>query len=146
MSGFDLGTLRTNKVKEVDGVWMDFAGTSKVLIARFRNSKMEEWLISNQTNATRRMLDPKMGLDTLKQAVAKFVLLGWTELSVDGEAVEYSSEKALDLFKDFPDFYETILVMSQERDAFRDENLETAKGNLPKSSSGNPSGDAKKKS
>ena len=145
MSGFDLGTLRTDKIKEVEGVWMEFAGTSKVLVARFRNSKMEEWLISNQTNATRRMLDPKMGLETLKQAVSKFVLLGWTELSVDGKKVEYSEEKALELFNDFPDFYETILVMSQERDAFRDEKLDIAKGNLPKSSSGSQSGDAQKK-
>lgn len=135
-TGFDLGTLRTDKKVEVEGRWMEFAGTSKVLIARFRNPRMEEWLLEKQTNAIRRFADSKYTLNLLKRAVAKFVLLGWTDLFIDGAKVEYTEDKAYEIFTDFSDFYETILAMSQEKDAFRAEKMEEAAGNSPKSSSG----------
>lgn len=145
MSGFDLATLRTDKLKEVDGVWMEYIGESRVKIASFRNPPMQEWLLLKQTSAVRRVADPKSSLDLLKRAVAKFVLMGWELLFLDDVEQKHSEEKAYEIFCDYPDFYETIVAMSMEREAFREDNMDVAKGNSKASSSGKQSGDATKK-
>lgn len=145
MSGFDLATLRTDKVKEVDGVWMDYVGESKMLIARFNNPAMEKWILRKTMAATRRIADVESRLDLAREAVAKFVLLDWKLLFLDDEAIPYSKEKAYEVLTDYPDFHETIVAMSMEREAFRADNLDDAKGNSKASSSGKPSGDATKK-
>lgn len=133
MAGFDLATLRTDKTKEVEGVWMEYVGESKLLIARLRNSKMEEFLLTKQTSAARRLNDPKYQLRMFRKAVARFVLLGWEKLFLDDVEQTYSEDLAYEIFTDYPDFYDTVLAMSQEIDAFKADNLEADAGNSPKS-------------
>lgn len=136
MAGFDLATLRTDKTKEVEGVWMEYMGESRLKIARLRNSKMEEFLLSKQTSAARRHNDPQYQLRTFRRAVAKFVLLGWEKLFLDDVEQTYNEDLAYEIFQDYPDFYETVLDMSQEVDAFKYDNKEEDSGNSPASSSG----------
>lgn len=122
--GFDLATFRTDKVKEVEGVWMEYVGPSRLKIARLRNSKMQEFLLSKQTSAARQHNDPQYQLRTFRRAVARFVLLGWEHLYLDDVEQTYSEELAYEIFEDYPDFYETVLAMAGEIDAFRTENTE----------------------
>lgn len=136
MAGFDLATLRTDKTKEVEGVWMEYASECRLKIARLRNSKMEEWLLVKQTIAVRRTKDPKRQLNVFRRAVAKFVLLDWEKLFLADVAQTYSEDLAYKIFQDYPDFYETIIEMSQEIDAFKLDNMEDDAGNSPASSSG----------
>jgi len=133
--GFDLASLSIDKDKANHGTWMEFAGDAKVKVARFNNSAMEEWLIERR--ASRRFdQGVKTQTNDLRLAVSKFVLLDWTELYLNEVLVPYSEEKALEIYKDYPDFFETIMLMSREREAFKAEAVKAAAGNSKSSSSG----------
>lgn len=139
MSGFDLAQLRVDKEKEIDGVWMDMGDDCRLLIARWRNPKYQERFNRLQSRAITRMksVDLDANQRIVRECVAYHCLLGWENLLLDKEDVgPYSAELALDLFKKFPDFLEFVLGYAQEREAYRDNAIEEAKGNSEGSSSG----------
>lgn len=139
MTGFDLATLRVDKEKEVDGVWMEMGDECRLLIARWRNPKYQERFNRLQTRAITRMksVDLDANQRIVRECVAYHCLLGWEKLMLDGKEVQaYTPEYALELFKQFPDFLEFVLGYAQEREAYRADELKEAKGNLNGSSSG----------
>lgn len=141
MTGFDLATLRVDKEKEVDGVWMDMGDDCKLLIARWRNPKYQDRFNRLHSRSLTRMRSSEALVETNQQitreCIAHHCLLGWKNLLLDGKAVApYTPEVALDLFKKFPDFLEFVMGYAQEREAYRSEEIEDAKGNSDGSSSG----------
>lgn len=139
MAGFDLATLRVDKEKEVDGVWMEMGDDCRLLIARWRNPKYQERFNRLQGRAITRMksVDIEANQRIVRECVAYHCLLGWEKLLIDGKEVDaYSQEYALELFKQFPDFLEFVLGYAQEREQFRAETIEEAAGNSEGSSSG----------
>lgn len=132
MSGFDLATLRVDKEKEVTGVWMDLGDDCKLLIARWRNPKYQERFNRLQSRVITRMktVDLEANQRIVRECVAHHCLLGWRKLLLDGkEVAAYTPELAIDLFTQFPDFLEFVLGYAQEREAYRAETIEEAKGN-----------------
>ena len=139
MDGFDLATLRVDRTKETEGVWMEMGDKCRLLIARWRNPKCKQRFkrLQKQTNASIRALDDEADERIVRECVAYHCLLGWEKLFIDGEEVEaYSPKVALDLFKKFPDFLAFVLGYAQEREAYRAEMIEETKGTSDGSSSG----------
>lgn len=138
MTGFDLATLRVDKEKEVDGVWMEMGDGCRLLIARANNPKYKQRAKRLQSRVlTRISVDPDSDERVVRECVAHHCLLGWEKLYLDKKEVgPYTPELALDLFEQFPDFLLFVLSYAQEREAYRTEKLEEAKGNSNGSSSG----------
>lgn len=134
----NLNQFATNKEKEVNGVWHDVGGGTRLLIARSRNVKyvamMQSMLKPYQNRINRN--DPtmeKIAEGIITKVMAKTILLGWEKLkpTADGEEVEYSIEACEETlanpkYKDFRDFVESL---SDDMSQYQDEDQEEIVGN-----------------
>lgn len=113
---FDLSTLKTDKNLETEGVWVDYLGGSKLLIARNNNSKYRSF-VSMKYKQNRMVIDRggREG-DVLAEKIqieglARHILLDWQGVEVEGKPQKYTHElgqKALSEFSDFKSDVETF--------------------------------------
>lgn len=158
MQGFNLKDMEVSPDRSNDGVWVPVDpteknpdGTVQLLIARMGNPKysayLQELIGVTGKDVTRiggrraRQLRTRaqdmieavsnVNSDVTKQAVARCVLLGWKGLKYGDEEIEYSEQKAIELFSDerFPDFYPLVLEFSNDLELFKQEEQEDAEGN-----------------
>lgn len=133
----DLSNFKTDPVKELEGIWVPIDAETELLIARFNNK--------NFTNMQARLLSPfqragkgKVGItdekadEILNTCIAHTILLGWKNLKLDDEEVEYSQSKAFDLLSDptLKDFRNIVVLESQEMDHYREQQIVEQVGNL----------------
>lgn len=113
-------------VSEVDGVWFDYEGGSRLLVARYGNPehvKLERQLETKmasrlQTGDEHDKVDARMELN--RRAFSRAVLKGWEGiLDEDGETeLAYSPEAAEDLLK-LPEFFGAVFEFAHTADEFR---------------------------
>lgn len=125
----DLSTFETDQDAAEEGVWCD-VGDSRLKVARYGNKKFQRYLQRLVAPYKQIMQKGQMPEETSEklmiQALSKHVLLGWENLTVDGESVEYSTANAIEILSNerFKDFREIVVSMSQEADLFRKEEVE----------------------
>jgi hypothetical protein len=123
----NIESIKTDLNKEENGVWVTFVSGIELLIARARNPKYNELM--------RRLADPVINkirdedkfssedyAKLLMEVRAKTILLGWKNIQdKNGNDIKYSSEKALEFFKDpeLKDFYAFIVGVSESADHFK---------------------------
>lgn len=98
----------TNTKSEEEGVWVTLGGTSKILVARAGNKKYGR-MLNAQVEKNQAALDLKTDeADELSDSImvdvfANSILLGWENLSYQGEPLDYSVDNAKKLLaiKDF---------------------------------------------
>jgi len=113
----NINKLKTNQQKEVDGVWVDGPEGLRLKVARNTNPYIRKFLVKHN----RHRLDTDASSEIMKKGFAKHVLLGWQNLQgEDGKDIEYSSDKAEELFKDVPDFFDMVVMYSNDADLFKD--------------------------
>jgi len=123
-----IDSIRTDLVKEFNGVWIPFIEGIELLIARARNPKYLEKLreLTKQYTDIDK-INNEIFEDILKKVRAETILLGWKNIQdKDGKDILYSSEQALVFFKDpeLKDFYNFVIVVSENADYFRKSFLE----------------------
>lgn len=144
--GFRISNLKTDAKKEVEGNWVDFGSGLMVKVARIDNIAFMGHLrkISRKYVAQSRTGDDTKTLELLeklrKKAMARFVLLDWSNMEDDdGKPIEYSPEKALELFDSVPEFYRGIIDISSDAATFKAEEVSESLGNsLPVSNGSSP--------
>lgn len=121
----DLNQYKTDKKLELAGVWLPVDDKTQLLIARAGNQ--------NYINALKKIIDDnglkfaasagKISHETMlgfvKKAVSQTILLGWKGLTKAGKPVEYSAESALQMFIDFPDFFNEVLRLADNIENFQ---------------------------
>jgi len=131
----DINSIKTDSNKEIEGVWVDFELGIKLKIARARNPKYTELL--------RQLLDPlrvdirndKVAVDDfnniLLEVRAKTVLLDWKNIEENGKSIPYSSEKAIEYFKnpDLKDFYVFVVSISENSAQYKKDLIENSEKN-----------------
>lgn len=112
-------------VREVEGVWFDYEGGSRLLIARYGNPehvKLERQLESKmaarlQSGDEHAKVDARMELN--RKAFAQAVVKGWEGiLDEDETELEYSPEAAEDLLR-LPEFFGAVFEFAHTADEFR---------------------------
>jgi len=116
----ELDSIRIDLKKSEDGIWVDYEGDIKLLIARKPNPRYEDAL-HTLIEKLNRAITKEDDIDLTRQAVAQCVLLGWKNLCEGGKEIPYSTEKALELLRDpsLRDLYEFVLVSAHDREAYR---------------------------
>lgn len=127
----DLKSIKTDLNKASKGIWATYPGTDiRCLIARLKST-----LIHAEMLKLRRAAKAKAALEgglTTPEArkymvpiVANHVLLDWENITENGQPIEHSREKALELLglEELEDFYEWILTIASEGDLYRVEEL-----------------------
>lgn len=137
MAGYRFSNFKTDKKKETDGVDVEFGAGLTLRVARIGNPRYEAKIAELRRphlQILRRQQDSaeKDALiqEILQKVAAETVLLGWSGLTDDkDQPIPYSKEKALELFKDAPDFFEAVMDIARDVRHFRTDSLEASKGN-----------------
>lgn len=127
----------------IEGVWIDEMNGLRLLIARWNNKNYRKFLRGLVTSPKSKLERFKLDMDVMddrnKEAVARTILLGWEGLEEDGPVnaegksspikVEYSIEKAIQCFNDYPEFYDMIIEYAQDISLFKGDKEEEAAKN-----------------
>ena len=108
---------------EREGVEVQLTEDATITVCRTNNDKFKDYLTGLRKPYEQRIqrgtMDQKV-LDVLtRKAVAKFVLIGWNGIKLNGKVVKYSPEKAEEIMERFEDFQEDVLVAANTRETFR---------------------------
>jgi hypothetical protein len=132
----DINDIKTDINKEVEGVWVDFASGIRLKIARARNPKYTELLQSLvepiKLEVRNGKIDAEKFAEILFEVRAKTILLDWKNIEENGVEVPYSSEKAMEYFKnpELKDFYNFVIIISENADQYKKKLIEDAEKNL----------------
>jgi hypothetical protein len=146
---FEINAIKTDKQKDVEGVWTEPRPGLELLIARLGNPRYQNELRrltkpyrGRRGNLTdeedRRVLD-----ECTAKAAAKCILLGWRGLCENGVEVEYSVERAEKYIREVDEFRSMVMDEAADLDHFRMEDEESAAKNLQMSSGGKAAGGLK---
>lgn len=125
-----LSEYKYDSVKEQEGIWFTTPEGLKLRVARAGNPKalaMTRKLgVENQRRFRRTDLGDLVD-DLSKQVAAKYILLDWAELEDDdGKPITFSSQKALEIFREYNEFYQEVMEYASRDDEFRDTMVEEA--------------------
>ena len=113
----------TDKVAEQDGVEVRLDGECTITVARANNRKfkaeMKRLMRPYENQRRRGTFDDELRDELTRKAVSKFVLLGWTGITVKGKKVPYSAEKAEELMKQSEDFENDVIDAATMMETFR---------------------------
>lgn len=126
VDGFDIATLATDKTLEKEGVWCKMGNKGcELLIARLGNPLYKKWI--RQQGRAQKLALSLGGTDLEEanllviEAVSHTVLLDWKKLYLNKKLFPYSHENALKMMTEYPDFYDLVIGLAQDREQFRGE-------------------------
>jgi hypothetical protein len=118
----------TDKVAEEEGVEVRLDDGCTIIVARANNRKFKaemKRLMRPYRNQERRgTMDDDLRDSMTRKAVSKFVLLGWTGITLKGKKIPYSPEKAEDLMKRSEDFENDVIDAATMMETFKKVDVE----------------------
>jgi len=148
----ELNKLKTSEQKSVNGVWVSIDDDTDLLIGRYGNRKFQKALNAAMAPykqaINRGTLSDAKSDQIMVDALVEGILLGWKGITLNGEELPYSKEAATKLLldKSMRDFRELVVELSQDAQAYRDEEVAENEGKSEPSSNGTPSGESEKTS
>lgn len=121
--GFNLNSLKIDKERELEGVWVDYVEGSRLLIGRIGNHKFKSF-ISMKYKAHRMAIDrgdahaDVLAEEIQLQAYSKFILLGWEGIEVDGKEQKYTPELAQRILTEFSEFKSDVENFANETNLY----------------------------
>lgn len=131
----ELNDLRTNEKAENEGVWEDFGGGTKVLIARIGNKRYETRLNALMKPYKRQIRAGSMPDETMDkiiiQVMSETIVLGWEGLTENGKALKYSEAEANRILTDprYKEFRNLVSDAAQDAAIYRELEVEEEAGN-----------------
>ncbi len=129
----DIHRFKTNKKKEEEGTWIDIGEGAKIKVARINNPRYKKYFQAITKPYRRQIrsgtLAEEVAEKLLIDAMANTILLEWEGFTQDKEEYPYSVANAKHFLAEFPDFRDIVSDAANEMEAFRDEDMEEAKGN-----------------
>ena len=133
--------IRDEKL-ESEGVWFSIDSTTRIKVARAFTQKYGK-VLRNEMKPYRYALDHGMlneekSSQIMAKVMAECVLMDWEGLTLNGEEVPYSTEKAYEILKDpqFRDFLRMVDEMSKDSAAFRESAMQEKAKNSVSTSDG----------
>lgn len=130
----------TDKAVEAEGAWIDAGGGARLKVARMGNPafkrEFRERTASHKLAMKSRTMDDADAERILCAVMARTILLGWEGLQIAGEALKYSVANAETVLLEYPDFRDLVTAEAGDIQHFLAGEVESAKGNSPKSSAG----------
>lgn len=122
-----LNSFAIDVEKEETGIWEELGGM-EFLVAKAGNKdwknlykKLEAAKFGKSSRNKER--DPEIELDILIQCLAKTAVLDWKNVTLDGEELKYSKEKAYEILVDkrFKLLTEALLDVALNQERFKEE-------------------------
>lgn len=129
-----------------EGTWEEVGEGLEIKVARMNNSRQRLYVRQKSRaamakRARRAVISNATGSDPMEdiqmESVAYCVLLDWRGLEDDnGAKIAFSHEKALELFRSHPDFYDTVVEIAATATVFARDADKDAEGNSSNASRG----------
>ena len=111
---------------ENDGVWMTLDPESekpaKVLVGALNSERYQQAVFKlRQANLEALTANPDsdaLAKSLMVEAMAETILLGWENVTFNGEELVYSKDNAMKLLQ-FRQFRETVMIFAMERENYR---------------------------
>lgn len=123
-TGFCLASLKVDEQKAKDGIWFDYLGGSRLLIAKSGSVAYSKWL-SNFMKENETLIKSgteegdKKAEEGVVEAVARFELIGWEGIAdEEGHDLPYSVEKAKEYLA-IEEVFEFVRQKSTNRELWR---------------------------
>lgn len=129
---FSIRNLKLDPKAEAEGVWFDVGGGLRLRIARISSPPFENWMRKNtRIAATKKLIAIDEDLETqIRPGVAKFILLGWENLTDEkDQPIPYSEQMALKLLTEYREFFRLVMGYAQEYEGYRVSDQQEAEGN-----------------
>lgn len=122
------GIYKTDKDLESNGVWFDISETAGFLVKRFGGKNAAEMKKIHAKHFKKYARQIQQGaLPAEKEeelSVRVFVeccVIDWRGIEIDGEKVEFSKEKCIDLLLELPDLAEALVAYATDKDCYKEE-------------------------
>jgi hypothetical protein len=115
----------TNKKLEDEGVWIDIGDGAKLKIARAGNKQANA--VSKQlakpymAQIQYGKLSDEVATQIAVEVMAKAILLDWKGIQYDGQEMPYSTDNAIKILTELPDFRDYVSQVANERKTFQRE-------------------------
>jgi len=117
----DLNIYKTDRKKEVDGVWQKI-GDADIKVARANNPKYKTALnkyLRKYVPPGAKTEDSEVFIEKATiEAMAESILVDWKNIAIDGEILEPSKENAVRILTEFPDFREIVSSFAIDRNCY----------------------------
>lgn len=114
---------KTDATDELEGRWFSLRYGGRVKLARVGNKKYKELGRKLEERARERngaeVLDDDEAVGIICEALAGAVLLDWDLEGEDGKPLEYSTEKAAEILREFEDFRVEVIEKASAMENFR---------------------------
>jgi len=124
---------KTDKNKEIEGIWEDFGEGCRILIARMGNPKYVEAfrkISKPHAKAMRRgTLKEEIAERIMNEALAEAIVLGWEGLEENGVEVPYNKENCMRILTTYKDLKDQIQDIAGSMEVFKADQDEEAVGN-----------------
>lgn len=127
----DLSKLRTDKAMGASGVWVEVLDGVKVKVIATSSAEFKKFAQSQMKPFQSLGIDPTVeDADTLgAKAFALCATKDWEGVEVDGQIIPFSTEAALKLYQDIPEFLALVVRAATNLDNFRNKQIENVSGN-----------------
>lgn len=121
----DLNKFTTDLELEEDGKWVPLDNDSRIRVARVGNKrykqKFTELSAPHVVAIRNKTISDEVADMLLATSLGYTVLVGWEGLTIDGEMVEYSHDKATEILLDpkFKDFREMVVGIATDMDVYK---------------------------
>ncbi len=129
----DIKKFAIDKKSEAEGVWVKLDENTEVKVARMNNArynKLFRRLSQPYKKAIRtNTLSDSVAEDILYRCAAETILLDWEGLEEDGKPIEYSTDKAYELLKNYEQFRDFVMGCAEDFDLFKVQDAEETEKN-----------------
>ena len=124
-------TFGTDKNLEQEGAWIDLGDGARIKVARLTNKAFRDFVERRKRNQRHALESGGDAAEAIANAIliegmARFILLGWETVAIDGVNQEYCTANADKILNEFPDFKNQILAIAADRANFRAEEVAEA--------------------
>lgn len=123
----------TDLTLEEEGVWVTLDEKSAIKVARIGNKKFQKLskAFAKNNKIVAQYVD-SIPEDAMIRIVAKSILIDWKGIKLKGKKLEYSVENAIKVLK-YKDFLDLVIKVANDKEAFRQQEIEEDKETLGKS-------------
>lgn len=141
----DLNQLKTDELKEEEGVWVDLDDDTRILIARLGNSKyrqaFQKYIRPHRAAMRAGTISEEQGTEVLLKALSEGILLGWEKLEENGQEIKFSPKEAYRVLKAYRGFRDVVAEAANMEELFKAEEIQTSGKSSKSASSGSSSGE-----
>jgi len=104
-----------------EGKWFEMGPEARLKIRSIENEDFLDYVREHNIMDDDIVADTEAQADVGLEAVAKYILVDWENVKVDGDEIDYSVDMAKEQFEEFPRFFQKVLEIARDNKNFQEQ-------------------------